>query len=81
MKTGSQRARQFRSEVLFLAVELAEHFVVAFASLFVAILGMIGTTQHLVDFHSAAAVLRRTGRAWLCWRWCSAVVRRVEAMY
>ena len=46
---------------LFLAIEFAEHIVVALASLFGVSVVMVGTAKHLVYFHTASAVNRGTG--------------------
>ena len=70
--------------LLFLAIELIEHLIVAPASL----LGMcsIVITEHLVNLHTAPTICRRACRARLIWRWgpsvvmAGTVVGRIEAL-
>lgn len=54
--------------LLFLAIELAEHVVVALWTLLMAVMHAIRVAEHLVDLHTIAPVLRRIGRPRHRWR-------------
>jgi hypothetical protein len=60
--------------VLFLAIELAKHLVVATPALlrWIWVSGVV--TEHFVNLHTASAIRGRTGRARLVRGWGSSIV-------
>jgi len=62
-----------RQRILFLAIQFAEHFVVALATLFRMATVRIRVAKHLVHLHATATIDGGSSRPRL-WRWCLTIV-------